>query len=312
MVVNEWVSPPIGWNMLSTNGPAHHSLEAITHPPITYQMFGSAKFISRGHLSLGAQSKLNWPCKTRPTIAITHKFCDVYYHWLFDIVPRLMHAMVEFGESACFAIDRPRFRYQREWLALAAPTVSPSFLPLSEDVLSSPILVPSPSTTGTVVSPWACHAVRKAARGVPASKGASKVYIQRQGKISRKIVNEAELERYLKQKGFISVDLCAISVEEQVALFKGSDVIVSAHGSSLANLAFCNPGTTVIEIFGPNCGETCYPRIAQQMQLQHLGIQSDELAFLSIADRIRHRLGMPNAPFHFKANLDLLKQALSL
>lgn len=166
----------------------------------------------------------------------------------------------------------PEIAIQHEWLALTAPGVSISFLSDSEKHLLGPVLVPSSSTTGTVAAPWGIRAVQEIANHIPPKVNSPRIYIQRKGAVSRRIVNEAELEGALAREGFIAVDAAALSVTEQIALFKGAKMIVSAHGSALANLIFCRPGTSVIEIFGPRCGETCYPRIAQQMQLLHLGV----------------------------------------
>ena len=48
--------------------------------------------------------------------------------------------------------------------------------------------------------------------------------------------------------GFRSVTLSLLTIAEQVALFSSAEVVISAHGSGLANIVFCNPGTTEIEI----------------------------------------------------------------
>jgi capsular polysaccharide biosynthesis protein len=203
-------------------------------------------------------------------------------------------------------------QFQHEWLALAAPGVPIAFLSDSEKYLSGSVLIPSSSTTGTVAAPWGIRAIQEIAQQIPPKADSPRVYIQRKGAVSRRIVNEEELEGTLAREGFIAVDAAVLSVTEQIALFKGARTIVSAHGSALANLIFCRPGTSVIEIFGPLCGETCYPRIAQEMLLLHLGVQATELSYFRLGERLSHLVNQRHAPFHFKVDMALISQALSL
>ena len=53
----------------------------------------------------------------------------------------------------------------------------------------------------------------------------------------------------LTKYGFVKVELESLSVAEQVQLFSSAEVIIAAHGAGLTNLTFCQPGTTVLEIF---------------------------------------------------------------
>jgi capsular polysaccharide biosynthesis protein len=308
----EWLSPGIRWKMLSSEGVVHNTLDQVAHAPIKMEAFDSARIGSRGQVIVGFPTSSDLPLDAVPTTLITHHFCDVYYHWLFDILPRIRYAVAVLGDSCAITLPRPRFQFQQEWLALAAPGVSIAYLSDSEKHISGPVLIPSSSTTGTVVAPWGIHAFQEIAHNIPPKVDSPRVYVQRKGAVSRRIVNEAELESTLEREGFIVVDAAALSVTEQIALFKGARTIVSAHGSALANLIFCRPGTSVIEVFGPRCGETCYPRIAQQMQLLHLGVQATELSYFRLGDRLSHLLKRRHAPFHFKVDLALISRALAL
>lgn len=308
----DWLSPGIRWQMLSGEGVVHNALDPVAHVPVRLDAFDAARNASRGNVSTGDTIPPDLLVDAVPTTLITHHFCDVYYHWLFDILPRISYVIAVLGDSCEIRLPRPKLQFQHEWLALAAPRVAISFLSDSEIHLSSPVLIPSSSTTGTVAAPWGIRAVQEIAQHVPAKVDSPRVYIQRRGAVSRRIVNEAELERALARQGFVAVDAAALTVTEQIALFKGASTIVSPHGSALANLIFCRPGTTVIEIFGPCCGETCYPRIAQQMQLLHLGVQATELGYIRLRDRFKHLLNRSDAPFHFKVDTALVSQALAL
>ena len=62
------------------------------------------------------------------------------------------------------------------------------------------------------------------------------------------IKNNNEVTEFLKKKGFTSYKVGELSFEQQIHLFKSAKIIVGAHGAAFANLAFCSPGTQVIEI----------------------------------------------------------------
>ena len=52
----------------------------------------------------------------------------------------------------------------------------------------------------------------------------------------------------MSKKGFTSYKVGQLSFKQQIHLFKNAKIIVGAHGAAFANLAFCNPGTQIIEI----------------------------------------------------------------
>ena len=62
----------------------------------------------------------------------------------------------------------------------------------------------------------------------------------------------------LTEFGFQSVALESLSIQQQAALLSQAQIVISAHGSGLTNLVFCNSGTQVIEIFSPNYVYPCY------------------------------------------------------
>ena len=311
-LLDDWMSPAMCWRKLSNDKLTDSILNPVNHSPVSLLTFDSVRIESRNHVILGNPMDIDGSELPLETIVATHQFCDVYYHWVFDIMPRVVHAMTASDGSCRVMLPTPKFSFQKEWLDIAAPKANWSFMSAPGTHLPGPIAIPSASTTGTVASPWAINLIKRTAHAIHPSENMPRLYIRRQGKVNRKIVNEAELERSLNSKGFISIDTASISVREQIALFKGAKTIVSAHGSALANLVFCRPETSVIEIFGPYCGETCYPRIAHQVELQHIGVQATEIAYFGLFDRIRHAMESADAPFHFKMDPVLVHKALDM
>ena len=68
------------------------------------------------------------------------------------------------------------------------------------------------------------------------------------GSGGRIMLNEPEVRELLAGLGFEVVASEALSVADQIATFAQASAVVAASGSGLYNLAFCRPGTKVIDI----------------------------------------------------------------
>jgi glycosyl transferase family 61/glycosyl transferase family 92 len=80
-----------------------------------------------------------------------------------------------------------------------------------------------------------------------------RVYVSRRLTTARRVLNEAEVITTLRDFGFEPLCLEQMSLEEQIKVFRESEVIIGPHGAGLANIVFSNPGTTLIE-FLQDCG----------------------------------------------------------
>jgi capsular polysaccharide biosynthesis protein len=88
---------------------------------------------------------------------------------------------------------------------------------------------------------------RVLSRAPPAS-GAKRLYISRRAYPMRVMVDEPALERALRARGFTIVRAERLPVAEQIALFRGAEVVVGATGAGLANALFAPEGAKVFEI----------------------------------------------------------------
>jgi capsular polysaccharide biosynthesis protein len=74
---------------------------------------------------------------------------------------------------------------------------------------------------------------------------------------------------FLQKQGFGIIAAEDFSVLEQAALFSSARMIVSLHGAGLSNLAFCEPGTKIIEIFHPKSVHPLYWTLSHQADLDY-------------------------------------------
>lgn len=78
-----------------------------------------------------------------------------------------------------------------------------------------------------------------------------RLYLRRQSKM-RHLLNSDEIERTLVDQGFKCIDTGEMSFLEQVAAMAGAKMIVAPGGAALANIMFCQPGTTVTVLAARN------------------------------------------------------------
>lgn len=197
----------------------------------------------------------------------------VYYHWLLDVLPRVEIARrAGFGGEGTerFLVSGGSLPFQRE--TLAALGIGPERV---LDTAQYPHLVAErlvvPSYPGRAEHPprWVCEFLRRAL--LPEARDAAPVrlYVSRADAAERRVANEEEVEEVLRGRGFRTVVLGELPVAEQAALFASAETVAGPHGSGMANLAFCAPGTRVVEMFAPGYVNPCFWSLASQAGLDY-------------------------------------------
>jgi tetratricopeptide (TPR) repeat protein/capsular polysaccharide biosynthesis protein len=199
----------------------------------------------------------------------------VYYHWMFDILPRLellQRSGIRFDEIDWFVINSMSKTYQQETLKLLGVPLEKIIESDRHSYIQATELI-VPSFPGYM--DWVGTGTIKFLRQtflphVTQSKTHySKIYISRAKAKNRQLVNELEVSQLLHTQGFETIFLEELSVLEQIRIFVNAKIIVAPHGSGLTNLVFCSPETKVVELFSPNYIRTDYWMVSQQLQLEH-------------------------------------------
>ncbi|HEY4197929.1 MAG TPA: glycosyltransferase family 61 protein [Mucilaginibacter sp.] len=224
--------------------------------------------------SIFKQFKLVPPVVVKGTSAvITASGADMYYHWMFDILPRIKLLMDcgEFESVDHFILDYRDISFQKEALDLLKidlSKISRANDHFNYHTVAERLLVPSLPSKLDVVSANACRfLINTFLDKKAASKSGNKIYLKRTGK--RKIINSIEIESYLESLGFESVQCEDYSVAGQASLFHHADIIVGPHGAAFTNIVFCKPGTRVIEFFSPRWINPCYWTISNEVSLNY-------------------------------------------
>lgn len=94
-----------------------------------------------------------------------------------------------------------------------------------------------------------------------ASSGDEQLYLSRR-KSMRALAREERLEGWLAERGFTTLLLEEIPLDDQVRALAGARVVVSPHGGGLANTIFMAPGGRVVELATGEWWSNAFRRIA--------------------------------------------------
>lgn len=183
---------------------------------------------------------------------------DNHYHWLVDSIPRL------------YALFDRRLREIAKLRLLVCGTLTPDRRRLLEAMVPENVeIVQVPEKTRIrakefVLLPFLaqdCAAyfpqeylqffrerAFRAFQVSPATTTCGRILISRRNAVTRRCLNEDELEGQLAKHGFEAVQLEKLTFAEQIGLFAGAEIVVGTHGAGLTNLLFAGR-CRVLEIF---------------------------------------------------------------
>ena len=191
---------------------------------------------------------------------------DNYWHWLFDVLPRLeiCKKTKKLNEIDYFIVPSLEKKFQRE--TLSSLNISNKKILSSKKfrhvkankliVTDHPYIFTNDSHKDAENIPeWIIKWLRERflENSKPLNKNyPKKIFIDRTDPKSsaskiRSIVNEKEIKIFLEKKNFVFVKMHELSFTDQVNYFNNADFIIGLHGGGFANLSFCKKNTKVIE-----------------------------------------------------------------
>ena len=214
-----------------------------------------------------------------------------FAHWLYDVLPRLH--LLRRAE-----LVPPDARYLTPPIDSEFKSTSLQMLGVSPGDcvgVASPAAIAGDTIAASSghrmhgrVEPWIPQFLRDSF-GRAAAQSGLRLYVNRRDTKSRRLLNEAALESVLVQRGFRSVSAADFSFQGKLELYGSAEIIVAPHGAGLSSIAFCPPGTNVVEIYDDDWFHPWYEDVARAMDLRHTGIPA--LRTVSPAwlpDELRH------------------------
>jgi hypothetical protein len=192
--------------------------------------------------------------------------CGSVYHWFADAVGRLGAIPDTYRQAASVLLISASVPVEQRRLLdkLLLPHGLAVRAVRADETLHIRILVvPASVSAGFRYHPC-LRATLRAALDQPqaARTWPRRIYVDRRGAPARRLVNEGELIRQLGRMGVVPVALEALTLDEQIALFRGAELVGAPHGAGLANCVFAAPGCRVVELLMDSYVNWCFRNLA--------------------------------------------------
>ena len=223
----------------------------------------------------GKHPKDNWAIKEKfdielkdileTTIILASTGAHNFYHFIVDLVPRIR--LLKKFDKDIFNKNYPivtntiNTNFHKEYFKAFGINLNNCVTFPNKDNLGNPILAEKfgfkfknailPSSPGVigVISPKTIDFINEHIKPSKDFSKGEKIFLNRKGGTTRDLENLNEIENFLIEKGFTSINASDFSLQEQASIFYNAKIIVSAHGSALTNIMYCKPDTTIIEFF---------------------------------------------------------------
>lgn len=210
-----------------------------------------------------------------------------YFHWLFDILPRvpIIANKFDLNKIDYFLLPDNSKRFQRETLELMGIPAKKQLSSfkyrhiIADEIISSdhPYVTNNNATSAIQNLPqWIIDWLKQEFTkdlSLDDSKFPSKFYIGRgdaNPNISklRLILNEKEVIDNLSKHNFKIINLSDYSFKDQIKLFFNAKKIVGLHGAGFANLTFSNSELKILEL-KPSAAGKLYENLAKKCNVDY-------------------------------------------
>jgi len=189
-----------------------------------------------------------------------------HYMWLYNHLTRLMLAEDQGLEKTVLFPEKSLLSSVKLETLSRLGYESPQFIQPDDQVIAVDRLHLMEVDS---FDPWALERLRERLGGPPQEVPSRRIYISRQKCHYRKLANEAELQPWLLEHGFETVFLEDLSLGQQIETMQSAKIVLGVHGAGFANLLFCQPGATVIEIQDPEDPNPHFYALAALLRLDY-------------------------------------------
>ena len=184
-----------------------------------------------------------------------------YFHWLFDILPKIIitQSIVNLNKIDYFYMPELQEFQKRTLSLLGIKNYKIINSKRTKHLEAAKIIIPDHPWyyKGTIfkeansIPGWIVKWLRKSFLKYNRKKNKSlKIFIDRsESEYSHcKLINNEEIKKLLSKKGFKILKTGTLDFLKQVELFNSAKFVIGPHGAAFTNLVFCKPNTNVIEI----------------------------------------------------------------
>ena len=225
--------------------------------------------------------RLGAPKKFEGRVAtIATKYTEGYYHFLFDMLPRLRllkKSGLAYDKIYVSGMHRP---YVKEALEIAEveedKIISGNDHPI---ITADELIIPSLPSISYHPSPWVIEWLQEfyLEKDREVNPPKDLIYISRSDASRRRVTNEKELLGMLEILGFKVATFEGKSVKEQALMFQDAKVIMGPHGAAFSNIVFAQKGATLIELMNPTWCHGPFAVLAKDLGLNYGYVFGDSI-----------------------------------
>jgi capsular polysaccharide biosynthesis protein len=215
-----------------------------------------------------------------------------FAHFAFDWITRVMHVL-EFGlldtKSCVFVMGGTKGPFQEALISALIRLYDLNwnhfFFPTEKLVLNvdGPLTFFSdqrlvPLHPAQLAHPRSIELLQRLSHCISSERGkVARIFVSRGDAKLRKIENEAELIGIAERRGFQTVRLGELSIQEQIVLIRGARQIVGPHGMGLTHILFSEGPLSVLELFHPSLGTDAYSLISRALGFDYRFVVGETL-----------------------------------
>ena len=180
-----------------------------------------------------------------------------YFHWILEVLPKLiliLKAGIKFREIDVFLIRQKSPQLEEFLNHLGIPSEKIALWQEHPHIKARRLIFTSSlenydytvNPISILIEPWVSRELHNY-YSLPCHKGKKRrIYIDREGALIRKVINNTEVKALLSEYGFEFCKLEKMGLREKQELFSCAEIVVGPGGAGLANLIFCNENTKVM------------------------------------------------------------------
>lgn len=201
---------------------------------------------------------------------ITNEWSNNYFHWFTEAVPKLIYLLNQDKRPIVLLPDTYKSEFQLrtlELLRFSFKTFDCQIL-IAKNILIPFRFAPYSAQYNPTIMKSLSNKL-KSSVNLNYNKG-NRIYISRQRAQNRKVINEIDVIKMLKEFDFQILEFEEFTLDEQISIMHHTDILVSIHGAGLTNMIFCKPETNILELSLKNQGmDKCYFNLANCMDLNY-------------------------------------------
>ena len=210
--------------------------------------------------------------KIENAIFATDIWSEGYFHWLTDVVPRILVAQKAINYQENIELLLPKVLENYDFTKITGIKLNQklNFYEDNQVYKITKLILPSHIANSGDYDKQLMHEIRELFRQKNSINQDKKIYISRQKARFRKIDNEDDVQNLLNKYNYEIHYFEDYTFEEQIELMQKTVSLISLHGAGLTNMLFMNPNTKVLEIRNKEDNHNnCYFSLASDLDIDY-------------------------------------------